>query len=131
MEVRYWSITTNESFVTTSVLDGVYDEQIPLDDDGYYTIVVSREEDRPINAYERYGVKWLNWGDNGDAAGNLDDGMLIYRHMLASPNFEYAIQKVDEILTEEAVMGEYFPETQYMSKEEFEALGNNPGLYLD
>ena len=131
VEVRYWSITTNESFVTTSVVDGVYDEQIPLDDDGYYTIVVSREEDRPINAYERYGVKWLDWGDNGDAAGNLDDGMLIYRHMLASPNFEYAIQKVDEILTEEAVMGEYFPETQYMSKEEFEALGNNPGLYLD
>ncbi|MBC2715654.1 MAG: hypothetical protein HF978_10120 [Desulfobacteraceae bacterium] len=130
VDMRYWSITTNESLVTTKVIDGVYDEQVPLDDNGFYTIVVCLVEDRPSNAEDRYGVKWLHWGENGDGAGNLDDGHLILRHMLPSPGFEHAIQKVLATGDEESVLGEYFPEIQYMSTEEFEALGNDPGANL-
>lgn len=126
VDMRYWSITTNESLVTTKVIDGAYDEQVPVDDDGFYTIVVCLAEDRPRNTKKRNGVKWLDWGENGDGGGHLDDGHLIFRHMLPSPDFENAIQNVLETGDEENVLGEYFPVIQYMSTEEFEALGRRP-----
>ena len=130
VDMRYWSVGTYESAATTKVVDSAYDEQIPLDDNGYYTIVVSLPEDRPSNAYERYGVKWLNWGENGDGLGHLEDGHLIFRHMLSSPGFGHAIQDVHEMGTEAAVLGEYMPVITYMSKEDFEALGRHPGDQL-
>lgn len=126
VQMRYWSITTNEALVTTKIVDGAYDEQIPLDDNGFYTVIVCLAEDRPQNSNLRNGVKWLDWGENGDGAGHPDDGQLIIRNMLPSSDFEHAIQNVDVTGDEEAVMGEYFPKIQYMSREEFEALGFRP-----
>jgi hypothetical protein len=43
--------------------------------------------------------------------------------MAADPSWENAPQKVVTPGTEEAVMGEYFPRSRYLSKAEFEALG--------
>jgi hypothetical protein len=126
VDMRYWAITTNESFFTTKVVDSAYDEQVPLDDDGYYTIIVCLEEDLPGNATESNRVKWLNWGKNGDGFGNTDDGFLIFRNMLASPDFNHAVQNVTATGKVEEVMGEYLPTITYMSTEEFEALGDTP-----
>ncbi|MBC2713758.1 MAG: hypothetical protein HF978_00415 [Desulfobacteraceae bacterium] len=132
VDMRYWSITSNESIATTKVADGVYDEQAPLDPNGYYTIVVSLPEDRPLNAQERNGVKWLAWPENGDGVlfppqyNHPDDGNLIIRNMLPSSDFGHAIQDVELPGTESDVLGPYMPVCQYMSIVEFEALGLRP-----
>ena len=65
-QVRYVSFCMNESVKTTRVMDCAYDEQIPTDDNGYYTIVIRRTEDRPKNAREQCGVAWIEWGPAGD-----------------------------------------------------------------
>jgi hypothetical protein len=45
------------------------------------------------------------------------------RNMLVSPKFAHAIQRVARPSEEEAVMGPYFPRSDYMTREEFEARG--------
>jgi len=121
VDMRYWSITSNESIATTKVVDGTYDEQVPLDPNGYYTIVVSLPEDRPLNTQERNGVKWLSWPENGDGVlfppqyNHPDDGNLIFRNMLPSSDFGHAIQDVEYPETEAAVLGPYMPVCEYMS----------------
>ncbi|MBA4367642.1 MAG: hypothetical protein C0403_08385 [Desulfobacterium sp.] len=130
VDMRYWSITVNESMATTKVVTGTYDEQTPLDDNGYYTIVVSRPEDRPANSHERNGVKWMEWSPNGDGAvypvNHPNDATIIFRNMLPSPDFGHAIQDVEFPGQEAEVLGPYMPVCQYMSVEEFEALGLRP-----
>ncbi len=61
-QVCYWSITTNEFSPTNNVVDGAFDEQLPLDENGYYTLVVSLPVNRPQNAHEKFGVKWMDCG---------------------------------------------------------------------
>ena len=39
----------------------VYDPQIPLDEHGYYAIVISRAGDRPKNATLKCGVAYIPW----------------------------------------------------------------------
>lgn len=131
VDMRYWSLATNESIATTKVTDSAYDEQAPLDSNGYYTIVVSRLEDRPQNSKESNGVKWLAWPENGDGVldpqyNHPDDGVLIFRNMLPSSDFEQAIQNVLVYGDEPDVLGPYMPVCQYMSIDEFEELGSIP-----
>jgi len=45
-DLRYWSFCSNQGFANTRVNDCVYDEQIPVDKNGYFTLVLSRPEDR-------------------------------------------------------------------------------------
>ena len=136
-QLRYWSITTNESMATTKSYDGVYDQQVPLDEDGYYTVVISRPEDRPWNAYWLTGVAWLSWPENGDGAGtpgygpnHPDDALIIIRNMLIDSDFPNAIQKVTKPADLGTVLGPYLPTGQYMSKADFEALGFYPPCKL-
>jgi hypothetical protein len=39
-----------------------FDEEIPPDRSGFYTIVVSLPEDRPATATVQCGVAWMDWG---------------------------------------------------------------------
>lgn len=120
-ELRYWSMCSNQGFANTRVTDCVYDEEVPLDANGFYTIVVSREADRPRNAIARCGVAWIKWADDGDGALDVDAGVLQIRNMLAAPDFTHAIQRITEIGTEAEVMGEYLPRATYMMRNAFEA----------
>ena len=65
-QLRYWSICQNEGYLTTAVADRLYDEQIPTDRAGNYTIVTSLPTDRPSNAHAKCGVAFLPWPANGD-----------------------------------------------------------------
>lgn len=122
-DVRYWSLCNNESLATTRATDCLYDEEIPVDQNGHYTIVLSDPEDRPRNATAANGVAWLAYSPNGDGAGHLDDaGVLLLRNMLPSPTFHHAVQNTHVPGDESAVMGEYLPTGTYMSTEQFEAL---------
>ncbi len=122
-QVRYWSLCQNESLATTKVSGCLYDEQVPADANGYYTIVTSFSKDRPSNATAACGVSWIPWPKKGDGTGHLDDGMLILRNMLSSPNFTSAIHDVTHPGTESAVMGDYLPTGQYTTKAAFQGLG--------
>lgn len=121
-DLRYWSMCTNESIVTTRYADCVYDSNVVLDGDRNYTVVVSKVANRPANATKECGVTWLDWGERGDGAGKASSGHVNMRNMLGD-DFPNSIQNVNSILSAEKDMGPYFPVATYMSKAEFEARG--------
>lgn len=123
VDMRYWSLCTNETSVTTRVEDCVYDEQVVTDKHGWYTIVISRTGDRPANATTACGVNWVAWPERGDGAGHPDDGFLILRNMLPSATFPHAVQNTSVPGDEKQVMGDYLPTNDYSSRAEFEARG--------
>lgn len=123
VDMRYWSLCTNESMATTRVEDCVYDEDVITDDEGWYTIVISRAEDRPANATTRCGVNWVEAPVRGDGAGNLGDNLILVRNMLPSPGFKHAVQNTRVPGDERAVMGDYLPVSQYSTVEQFATRG--------
>ncbi|MEA3412880.1 MAG: hypothetical protein U9R74_15275, partial [Pseudomonadota bacterium] len=125
-QVKYWSVVTAASVPSGELWDGVYDMQVPLDEDGYYTIVVSRPEDRPENATRENGVVWIDWGPGeglDDPRDRKDWGMLLMRFMVCHPDWENSPAKSHVPDTEEAIMGPYYPKGYYTTREEFEAQG--------
>ncbi len=131
-EVRYWSMCSNE-FYSQKVTQCIYDENATINADGKYTIVTSYTEDRPVNATKENGVDFIEWSQQGDGYAvlggllkNTDDAMLLVRHMLPVNGFAHSIQMTKIPDDESQVMGDYLPTSTYFTKEEFEALGNQP-----
>lgn len=87
-QLRYWSLCGNE-FATQRFTDCAADFQVPLDDQGFFTVVISDPVDRPANATAENGFLWLPWGP-------YPDQLLLYRHMLHNPEFAEAIQNVEK-----------------------------------
>jgi hypothetical protein len=115
-QLRYFSFCQYEP-ATQRVIDCVRDDRIPVAADGRFTVVVSTAEQRPANARPECGVAWIEWGPQ-------PQGLLIYRHMLPVAGFAEAIQNVPAPGAERAVMGEYYPEGQYLpDRAAFEASG--------
>jgi len=125
-QVKYWSVATMASAPSGELWDGVFDMMVPLDKDGYYTIVVSRLEDRPKNATRENGVAWIDWGPGEgltDPRNRTDWGMLLMRFMVCHPDWENSPAKAHKPGTEAAVMGSYYPRGYYTTKEQFETKG--------
>jgi hypothetical protein len=131
-QVRYWSICTAGGvekpydFETSSAC--LFDQEVPTNSNGEYTVVVSLPQDRPKDAKTGCGVAWLSWGAGGDdlegeyAADNRPSlDTLVMRNQLSNPTFEQSIEKVITPGSEEAVMGAYYPHSQYMTAQEFES----------
>lgn len=114
-DLRYWSLCTNERN-TTRYIDCTIDEDVPVAADGWYTLVVSAPQDRPMNATTECGVGWLAWG-------TAPETLLILRHMLPDPDFPHAIQRVDRPADLIGVVDVYLPVGSHGTKEEFEARG--------
>jgi hypothetical protein len=127
-QTRYWSVVSCEAAPSGRVIDGLTDFQVPLDEQGNYTIVVSRSEDRPRNATVDSGIAWLNWGMRGegldDPRNRPDFGMLMMRMMANNPAWEQSPNRVTTPGAEEAVMGPYHPKGRYTTKERFETDGS-------
>jgi hypothetical protein len=139
-QVRYWSICAFGAIADPPILPAdsacLFDQEVPTNTAGDYTLVVSLPEDRPANATPGCGVAWLNWGTAGDALqgeyesdrrSTLD--LLVMRNQLSSPTFAQSIADVTTPGTEEQVMGAYYPHGTYMTKREFEGRtcrGANP-----
>jgi hypothetical protein len=125
-QVRYWSMCTASSPVVGAGYDCVWDEKVPVDANGYYHIVLSKPDRKPRNARPGCGYYWMNIGDGDGYASPAARGATnaaYMRFMAADPDWENAPQKVTTPGTEQAVMGEYFPQSRYMSKSDFEAIG--------
>lgn len=124
-QTQYWSLVSCESVPSGQVVDGLTDFQVPLDKDRNYTIVVSRPEDRPKNATLENGVAWVQWSPRGeglnDPRNREDFGMLILRIMGNSPDWKQRPDKITAPGTGKSLMGPYFPQGYYTTKEKFEA----------
>jgi hypothetical protein len=125
-QVVYWSVATMASAPSGELWDGVSDMMVPVDDEGYYTVVVSRPEDRPTNATSENGVAWVDWGPGeglDDPRNREDWGMLLMRYMVCHKDWETSPCHIKTPGTEEQVMGPYYPRGYYTTKEQFEAEG--------
>jgi hypothetical protein len=112
-ELRFWSISLSESQATTRVGDGAFDEEFPINPDGYITFVACSKEDRPKYATLEHGVVWVNWSPRGDGVGNPNFGWLSIRNMLPKPNTKdnfFAFQRPGD---ERAILGEHYPQLKY------------------
>lgn len=120
-DLRYWSICSNQSFVNTRVNDCLYDEELPRDPLGYFTVVVSRPEDRPRNANLGCGIGWLPMAADGDGMFDDDVSIVQIRHMLPAENFAHSIDRIETQDQIEKVMGDYMPRTRYLQTNQVEA----------
>ncbi|HEY9113848.1 MAG TPA: DUF1254 domain-containing protein [Bacteroidales bacterium] len=126
-QTQYFSIVSCEAAPSGRIVDGLADFQIPLDENGYYTIVYSRKEDRPSNATAENGVAWIEWSPRGEGLESKDNredfGMLMIRIMATNPNWKERPDNVTKPGMEEEIMGPYFPVGEYTDKATFEASG--------
>ncbi len=141
-EVRYWSISQygrgeGDRYETAVNYGSLMDDEIVLNEDNEYIIVYSTPENRPKNARAENGVTWANWGPRSRQT-------ITIRWMSVIPEWhlpEYApdeynlpwkkaawsASQYDESLigrNRPGIMGHYHPVIHYLSKEEFEALGD-------
>ncbi len=119
-ELRYWSLCSNQGFANTRVNGCLFDEEVPLDEQGFYTIMVSREADRPRNAIKQCGIAWLPMADDGDGMFDDDVTVVQIRNMLTSPDFSHSIQRVMEQDQLEEIMGPYMPVSLYLQPNQVE-----------
>lgn len=109
-QIRYWSICQNE-FATQRYVACTRDDQTALDEQGFFTVLVSDPADRPEWATAANGITWLPWGP-------FPDGLIIYRHMLPNIGFEQAIQNVPQGTDAVDIMGDYMPIGAYCYPEQ-------------
>ncbi len=121
-QLRYWSMCSNQGFANTRVNDCLFDEEIPLDVNGNYTIFVSRAEDRPRNATNTCGFAWLPMAEDGDGMFDEDVTVVQIREMLAAPDHVHAVNRVERQSDLARVMGPYMPQAFYMQPNQVEAL---------
>jgi hypothetical protein len=112
-EMRYWSVMSGNELSSTQIAAGLVDEQVPINSDGYFNVVVSKPEDRPRFATQECGYAWLDWGRRGDFTGRDGQTVLVWRHTLPSEGFRQSILAVADGGTERDVMGAYLPVGQY------------------
>jgi hypothetical protein len=119
-DLRYWSWCSNQGFGTARVNACVFDEQVPVDAQGFYTLVMSRASERPRNAIAACGVAWLPMADVGDGTGETDLSILLMRQMLGAGEFKHALHGILKQEDIQTGMGPYFPRGRYMSVAAFE-----------
>ena len=108
VQLRYWSFCQNEP-ISQRYVACARDDQVAVDGNGNYTIVIAQPTDWPSAATQQCrGVATLiPWGPQAD-------GVVIYRQMLPDPSFTQAIQNVSHG-TEQQQMGPYYPAGQYFT----------------
>jgi hypothetical protein len=94
----------------------VIDSDIPTDESGYYTIVVSSKDDRPANATKANGVTWLDWG-------TYLDGQLTFRLLLSRQDKLVKLKRAIDTGEVAPEIAAYVPQSRHCSKEAFEEKG--------
>jgi hypothetical protein len=133
-QVRYWSITSGASAPSGVGWSTIFDEEVPLDAEGNYTIVMSWPENRPANATKENGVAWLDFGDGeGHYVGARIWVNTVYiRYMDPNPDWPESPANIPLPTPENPnpqdaeVMGAYYPRATYMSRADFERLHEPP-----
>jgi hypothetical protein len=103
-QLRYWSMCVNTT--TTQYTGCVKDDDVTLDSQGYYTIVISTATNRPSATLNCPGIDWLPKGPTPSAP-------IILRNMLPDPTFTQAIQDIPAQGQEQQTLGPYYPQGFY------------------
>lgn len=142
-QARYWSLTGYDDLDLFSgsigaALHSVMDDEIVTDAQGRYVLVFSRETERPANATVANGVTWVNWGPVSVVGWTIrwlsvspewsfekapDQGRLGWASDWASPGYDRSLLGHND---QRGFLGEYQPLVHYLSRREFEALGEGP-----
>ena len=137
--LRYWSMCNNNQTAPYPVVDCAADWATNLDDQGYYTYVVSPAELGNAPTWVPPSATWLPWGST--AVANI----LILRNMLPASGFKQSVQEaaakkecvfdneqgvpvpysaiVAAGVCDRKVMGAYYPVAAYCDKALFIAQG--------
>lgn len=129
-QVQFFSATAYGAPPSGQGYQGKCDEQMPLDANGYYTVVVGTAWNRPENTTIEDGVAYL---DSGHGEGFFSGarpgiGCVGLRYMAASENWAESPANVPMPTAQEPVdqspyiMKQYYPRSIYMSREEFEKI---------
>ncbi len=121
VDVRYWSFCTGANTPPYPAASCIPDEDVPVAEDGTYTLVVSQPEDRPANATAENGVAWLAGADP------TYPDLIGLRHVLPSDAFYdqsgWAVSPEVTAAEASAIMGPYYPQTVYCDVATFEEGG--------
>lgn len=140
-QVRYWSIIGIDqdpySPLPSTTVHAISDDDVKTDNNGNYVIAYSRKSDRPLNATADMGVNWVDWGTQSYLG-------LLMRWVNVAPEwtFPYAPQENHLDFSHSDYSGTqydpgllgynwrhgfmqcYLPKIHYMTRAEFEAIGN-------
>jgi hypothetical protein len=148
-EMRYWSLTgyavpsgldflaaLDPNTVTGVAVQSLRDDELILDDQRRYVIAFSKRPDRPRNSFENNGVTWREWGPSAEISWTLrwlsvgpewtfpltpSPALLGWRADWASPQFDPRVLSTNGW---SGVLGDYQPRIHYLTRAEFERLGN-------
>jgi hypothetical protein len=116
-QVRFWSFCSYGPH--TGWYDCVQDDEVPVDEQGHFTIAISTAAARPRNAVDSCGVAWV-------PAGPSTQTTLILRNLLPDPSFAEAIHNAQPG-TEAEVMRDHYPRgTYHRTTADFERRGCPP-----
>jgi hypothetical protein len=117
-QLRYFSFCSGSNVIPYPAADCIADFEIPVAEDGTYTVVVSQSEDRPENATAEQGVAWLLGADP-----SFPD-LIGMRHILPSDDFAaqsgWAVSEEATPAEAAAIMGPYYPRATYCDTATFE-----------
>ena len=119
-DVRYWSFNLGND--ASYNFNAIKDEDALVDSDGFVHIVLGHRDEELVQRCELMGFNFMEW--------NMPwkKGLILFRHMLANPNFEAQIDDVPPLLEKtkdyeqiEAYkfMGDFAPQGQRMTLDQF------------
>lgn len=114
-QLRYCSVC-QEEHLTQRFVACARDNQIAIDELGFFTVMVSDEADRPAWATAENGITWLPYGP-------YSNSWFLYRHMLPNEGFLETIRNVPQGTPPADIMGDYLPTGAYCFAEQ---LANPP-----
>jgi hypothetical protein len=140
-QMRYWSICGIDddalSPMPATTIHAVSDDDVLLDNQRNYVIAYSRPADRPANATAANGVTWVDWGTQSNMG-------ILMRYLNISPEWTFPLAPQENhldfshsdwsaTLYDSSLLGLnwrhgfmrcFIPKVHYMSRAEFEALGD-------
>ena len=114
-QIRGFTIT-NYNFWAGFCNDAIVDRDLVLNEDGYYTVVVSRAENRPGNATAADCVNWMDWGP-------YLDGQLTFRMLLRTNPVLLRLKQLALGEAEDPELAPYLPQVGHCSRSDFETRG--------
>jgi hypothetical protein len=123
-DVQYFSVSTAAAPSYGAGWDTVCDEEIPVDEHGNYTVVISWPWNRPAAATLEHGVAWLHpGGGEGNFVGARNwVGVVYIRYQNCSPDWKHSPWLIpmptveNPIPQDPLVMGPYYPVAEYVSR---------------